>query len=199
MHRGPVPGEPDVADFAGVAGFDGGPDAALVKQPLGVDRPIDFVELPEVQIVGLQPPQAVFQMLLGAPVVAVAALGHEKHLLPAAAVGQCLAHHLFAAPVVIIPSVIKEGHPFVDGFVHDPDRLGFLGQADMVAADSHDRDLFVGTPQPSRRNAGPVVLLHTERFAPESARRQCGHGGLQKIATIQSSRLNVVAHGLAPT
>ncbi|MFQ5417429.1 MAG: hydantoinase/oxoprolinase N-terminal domain-containing protein, partial [Myxococcota bacterium] len=47
------------------AGFDGRLDPAPFEYPFRVDVPVDLVELPEIHAVGLEPPQTVFQVLLG--------------------------------------------------------------------------------------------------------------------------------------
>ena len=53
-----------------------------------------------------------------------------------------LPHHFLAEAFAVSPGVVEEGHAFVDGRVHDADRLGFVAPADaadMGSAEAEDR------------------------------------------------------------
>jgi len=93
------------------------------------------VELPEVDDVGLQAFEAVFEMLPGPLGVAGAVLGHEEDLLAFAVGLEGLAHDGLAAAVVVVPGVVEEVDAVVDGGVHDLDGfLLVLDGADVPAA-----------------------------------------------------------------
>ncbi len=73
-----------------------------------------LMDLPQVQMVGLQPPQRLFQLphgnVFAAPMSAD--LGHHHSVLPLA-FERC-AHNFFTVPIVIIPGIVEE----VDSRIH---------------------------------------------------------------------------------
>ena len=80
-----VAGESDVANQAAFACLEGRLDCtARLKYPLGVVVVVDFVELPEVQIVHAQATQAVVQLCARGLGVPSADFGHQKHIVAAA-------------------------------------------------------------------------------------------------------------------
>ncbi len=119
--------ESQEADFALFLGlqriFDGTP---LVEDPVGIVVVDDLMKLPEVEMIGTQPPQAVFQVLLGVLGGAAAALGHEEDLVAAIALRERLAHAFFADAVVIIPGVVKKRDSLIDGPLDEPNTLAFI-------------------------------------------------------------------------
>ena len=118
-----VAGEPDVAHLAGLPRLQCGLEAALVEHPVRIVVVDHFVELPEVDAIRPETPQAVVEALHRPRVVALAVLRHEKDLV-AAAVGERASHDFFGAAVVIVPAVVEEREPFIDRGVHDADCLG---------------------------------------------------------------------------
>jgi len=102
------------------------------------------VNLPQVEVVGLESPQRLLELPhRDRGVAAVGAdLGHEEHAV--AAVRNRPAHALFADAVVVLPGVVHERHAGVDRLVHDPN--GLANRADLpevIAADAKDGDPIV--------------------------------------------------------
>jgi hypothetical protein len=154
---------------------------------------IDLVELPQVDDVGLQAFQAVFEVLAGALGVAGTVLGHEEDFLALAVHRQGLAHDGLAAAVVIIPGVIEEGHALVDGSVHDLDRfLLVLDAADVPAAQAEDGDLDAGLAQRPRRQSFAVV-----RRGGNGTDAECRGAGQSGVEEIAASSFELV-HGRIP-
>ena len=69
-------GKADVANFALRFGFERGLQQALLVDPLWVVGPSDVVKLPQVNRIGLQPAQALFEVGNRSLGVAARVLGH---------------------------------------------------------------------------------------------------------------------------
>ncbi len=84
-----MPGEPQEADFSLLLGLQCGLDRpARCKDPVGVVVVDDLVKLPEIEMVGAQPSQAVFQMRLRVLGRSAAAFGHQEDLFATVALGK---------------------------------------------------------------------------------------------------------------
>jgi hypothetical protein len=108
-------------------------------------------------VIGLEPLEALLELLHGALGVPGAHLGHQEDLVPVPALER-VPHARLAQAVVVLPGVVEEVDPLVDGAPHDP--LGFLargGDADVVAAEPEDRDLGAGLAEGAVGD--PVPLL----------------------------------------
>ena len=154
------------------------------------------MELPEVDAIGLEPAEAVFQVglcLLGGP---AADLGHEEDLVASAAFGKGLPHPLLGAAVVVVPAVIHEGDPLIDGPLDQPEAsaLGeFLRIGAGVAAQAEQADHLPGLPQRSQGDAsgvGPCGLLGLGR-CDDRRGGKAGRGGLEEFTTTGTR----VVHG----
>ena len=145
----------DVADLPRLLRLKRGLEAAFLDHPIRVAVIHHFVKLPQVEVVGFQTPQAVLEALHGTGVIALAVLGHQENLLALALHGQRIAHPLLRAPVVVIPGVVKEGDPFFDRRMHDPDSFALLLDGSNVpASQAEDGDALLGPAQDTGRNAG---------------------------------------------
>src|SRR3569623_960201 len=96
----------------------------LGKNPVGVVIIDNLVELPEVDMVGLEATETVLKVRLRILCGSSAALGHDERLLATAALGQGLAHPLLGDSVMIIPAIVHEGDPLIDGPLDQPEALG---------------------------------------------------------------------------
>src|SRR2546426_5357898 len=132
-----------------------------------------LVELHEVDGVGLEPAQGLIDLLRRRLPVATVDLGHEKHVV-AIAVAQRLSHADFARPTVVVPAVVEEVDPVVDGRADDAD--GFLLVSlppEVVAAHADQRHHLSGAPKATVGN--PVARSHgrhAHRFRMPCASRQ---------------------------
>ena len=109
-------GEAQVADLPLLERLEPGVDRAfLVEDPVRVVVVAHLVELPEVEVVGPQPPEAVFEAalrVLGGS--ARSTWSSRKTLSRNFPSARGLAHPFLGQAVVIIPGVVEEGDPFVD-------------------------------------------------------------------------------------
>ncbi len=148
------PVKPDVADLAllprPIEGFDHATAREVLRRLVVED---DLVDLPEVEIVGLQAPQRVFELphrdLGVAPVRAD--LRHEEDLV--ATIDDRPAHALLAEPVVVVPGVVEEGDARADGGVHQAHgRLVRLRHAQVPAAQTDARHALSGAAERAHGN-----------------------------------------------
>src|SRR5262249_53329368 len=144
----------------------------------------DLVKLPEVEMIGLQPAQAVFQVGLGVLSGAPAALGHEEDLVASISLRDRLSHPLFGTAVVVVPRVVEEGDSFIDCALDEPDAVVFVGMdATVEAPQSDERDSLPGGSEGAQRYARGVLRasrLGTGRG--ERGRRQTGGACLHEFA-----------------
>ena len=111
-----VAGEAEEADLALLLGLEGELEGTAGREdPVGVVVVVDLVELPEVEMIGPQPAEAVFEVGLGVLGGAAAALGHEEDLVAPASLRDRLAHALLGLAVHVVPGIVEEGDPLVDG------------------------------------------------------------------------------------
>ena len=166
-----VAGEADVAHFALHLGAIQRLDhPALGEMAFGIVVIHAFVHLPQVQMVGVQTSQRLLELAHRhfriAPVRAH--LGHQEHRRPAVANGA--AHATLALAVVVLPRVVEEVDPGIDGGVGDPHRLRHrLDQAQVVATEAQDGDR-VGMP--AERSTRYLCGLATSRSSGHG-RRAC--------------------------
>jgi hypothetical protein len=114
-----------------------------------------LVDLPQVEDVGLQPLQRLFELAHGLPLAAAvrAQLRHEEHLV--APSRQRLPHDFLAAAVVIFPRVVHEGDSAVDRGMHDPDRLLLaLDFAEVIPSQAERRDQLAARAERPSGNSG---------------------------------------------
>ena len=172
--------------FLGLEGvFDRAP---FVKDPVRVVVVDDLVELPEVEMIGSQPAEAVFQVRLGVLGGSAAALGHEENLVTAIPLRDRLSHPFFGAAVVVVPGVVEERDSLIDGALDETDAVVFVGMdAAVVAPQSDHRDGLPGGPEGAQRNSRGVLGM--SRFGSgrgERGRRQAGCPRLDEFAAART-------------
>jgi hypothetical protein len=97
------------------------------------------MKLPEVDVVRLQPAEAVLKMRFRARVVPVANFAHEENLLAAAVHRERLAHDFLGVAVMVIPTIVEEGDAFIKGRMHDANRFGVISYgADVPSSQGND-------------------------------------------------------------
>ena len=137
-----VAGKADEAHFALLLRFAQGFGGAIrANEQLGIVVEGDAVDLPQVEMIGLQPAQRLFQHLHGeASVAAVRAdLGHQEDFVAAAL--QALAHPVFGFAAVVFPAVVEERDAAVDGLLNESNGGGDVGSvAEVMAAEAECRN-----------------------------------------------------------
>ena len=185
-----VAGEAQEADLPLLLGLEGVFDRTPCgEDPVGVVVVDDLVELPEVEMIGAEPAQAVFQVRLGVLGGPAAALGHEEDLVAAVPLRDRLAHALFGAAVVIVPGVVEEGDSLVDRPLDQADAVVFVWMdAAVVASQADHRDGLAGSSERPQGNSRGV--LAASRIRPPArgkrGRRQTGGARLDEFATARA-------------
>src|SRR5687768_6678610 len=110
---------------------------------LGIVVERQLVHRPEIEVVGLQTPQRLLELvhpdLRIAPMRAH--LRHEEDPIPAANEGP--AHALLALSLVILPGVVHERDAGIDGFMDDPRRVLLRRHLpEVIAAESDSRHVL---------------------------------------------------------
>src|SRR5713101_2017662 len=106
-----VSSEADVADLALLFCFQHGFHPATCAHDssrVGVSN--DFVELQQIDMVGLQTAERFLELLSRGLFCPPINLGHEEGPFPVA-VSQCLTHANFTLSAVVVPAVVEEVHP----------------------------------------------------------------------------------------
>src|SRR5262249_32918817 len=139
-----VPGEADKAHLARLPGGNRRfHPAARRKDALRVGHADDFVELDQIDSIGLKKRQRFVDLARGG--LAGAAVGPRRSdNFVAVAAAQRLAHPLLARAAAVIPAVIHEVDAVIDRGANNADALGFAREAEMSAADAHERHLLPG-------------------------------------------------------
>ena len=98
----------------------------------------DFVVLDEIDAVGLQAPQRFVELPGRFRARSAVDLGHEKHAR-AVAVAEHRAHPALALAFVVVPRVVEEGDPAIDGRSDDPirQRLIHVRQGQVPATEAN--------------------------------------------------------------
>ena len=116
----------------------------LAEDAVGIFHANHLVVLDEVDRFNAEPEEALIDLLRGRDLRATVDLRHQKCFL-AMAVLEGFAHPQFAEAIVIIPAVVEEVHPRIEGRADDLDPVGILFRsADVVTADPDARDEFAG-------------------------------------------------------
>jgi transcription elongation factor GreA len=144
-----VAGETNESDFALLFGFAQSLGCAVwPNEQVGIVVPTNAVDLPEVEVIGLQPSQGLLQHFCRQPSFpAVSAdFRHEKDLV--AATFEALAHPVFGLATMVFPAVVEEGDAAIDGFLDDANRGGDIGSvAEVVSAETECRDTDIVTAE----------------------------------------------------
>ncbi len=161
-----VAGETDESRFSLLLGLiEGLQHAAGGVRELGVVVVDDPVDLPEVQVICLEPPERLFEHLQGelpAPPVG-ADLGHQEDLV--APVPECPPEPVLGLAVVVLPAVVEERDTGVHCLVDEPDGVVHGREiAQVVTADTDGRHLDArATQRPPGELAGAGIKALARR------------------------------------
>ena len=148
----------------------------------------DTVNLPQIQMIRLQPRQRLLEHLHRQAAIAPmrADLRHQKNLV--ALPLQRRAHPSFGFSAVIFPAVIEKGHASIDRPMHNVDR-GFLVRclADVMPTQPQRRNFHIRMfpKRPQRNRGGRIWHTHPSVLLDASAWLRGSH-----CATVISPRLH---------
>ncbi len=177
-----MPGEADEADLALllrlIERFD---HAVLREDQIGIVVVDYFVNLPDVQMIGLQTAERFVQHAHGDVLIAPmrADLGHQDHLVAFPLERVAEPHFTFA--VVIIPGVVEEVDSGIDRFGNDAvgDVIAFRA-AQMVSADADGGNAQTGFSQRTLRDLARSLPF---QIVAHEHSRSCNADALDEAAT----------------
>ncbi len=191
-----VPGEPDVTKLARLLRLAHCLQrAALRENPIHIALADDLVELHQIDVIDPQPPERLVDLLRGGRLVASVDLRHQKRFV-AIAVRERFSHANLTHPFMIVPAVVHEIDPAIDGCANEADALLLVAlHADMVATEPDERDFLAGAPERAARHAG--VALRGPQTRAAGHREARGERHFHKIAAphaVSVSRGESLAH-----
>src|ERR1700752_1075664 len=132
-----VAGEPDKTHLARFLGFERGLHAtAFSKDTVWIRISNDFVELQQVNSIGLQSSQRFVELDCCRGFGSAVDLGHQKGPL-AVTVAKGFAHSNFALSAVVVPAVVEKIDSFIDSGSNNPDALCWIALlAQVIPAES---------------------------------------------------------------
>src|ERR1700683_3098487 len=149
-----VSGEADVADlprfFRAEHSFH---TAACTKNLVGIVNADYFVELQQVEVVGLQTAKGLFDLLRGRFFGVAVDFGHQEGLV-AITIEQRFAHAYFTLAIIVVPAVIEEINSAIERGTDDTNAF-LLGRlpAHMPTTEADARNLLAGAAQGAIRNS----------------------------------------------
>src|SRR6266852_7278453 len=143
------------------------------------------MELHQINLIRLQPLQGFVDLTGGGIIGAAVNLGHEEDFLPVAIL-QSLSHAHFASAAIIIPAVVHEGDPTVDGAADNRYTLPFVSLlADVIPAEADGRDFLSSTPQSALGHC--LLCLGHQNLWTCAAQYRSRRGGFQERASAHLS------------
>src|SRR5712692_8514760 len=152
--------EADVANLASLSRLqDGFHRAPFRKNAVGIGVANYFVELEEIDPVGLKAAQRLVDLACSGGFGTPVDLGHEKRFLTIA-VAQRVTHADFTLATVVVPAVIEKIDAFIETRADDANaflRIRLFGE--MIATESYKRNFLFAAAQRSIGNAIPGFRL----------------------------------------
>src|SRR5579859_957341 len=139
------------------------------------------MKLHQVDAIGLQSLQGFVNLPCGGLLGATVYLGHEENLLTVT-VAQSLSHSDFAGAPIIVPAVVHEREPTVDGTADDRNALRFVSLfSDMIPAQADGRDLLSSPPQSALGHS--LISLGHQSLRTCGPQNRGGSGGFHERAS----------------
>src|SRR5579884_304905 len=121
-----VSGESDVANFSCLLRFHSSfHPAARCEDPLRIIHANDFVELQQIDVIGLKAAKRFVDLIAGRFRVAAIDFRHEESFL-AITIAQSLAHANLALSTVVIPAVVEEVDTFIESHSNEADAFALV-------------------------------------------------------------------------
>jgi hypothetical protein len=157
--------EADEANLSLLFGFDQRfGRSARPYEEVRIVREAYAVNLPEVDVVGLKPAQALFKHLGGERAIATMGtdFGHEEGLVTPSL--ETFAEPIFGFAAAILPTTVIEGNAAIQSRMDNLDRgLFILGYTNMMSSGTEGRDPNVGLPKTPEWNVPAsfhATLMH---------------------------------------
>src|ERR1700730_16314465 len=186
--RALVASEPDKTHLARLLRFQYGfHPSVLGKNTVWIRISNHFVELQQVNSIGLQPSQRFVELGRCSGFGSTVDLGHQKGPL-AIAVAQGFAHSNSALSAVVVPAVVEKIDSFIDSGSNNPDALCWVALlAQVITAEPDDRNVFSGAAQRAIWN--PILTIRRCR-RPQRSNHQKGCGSHpDKLSPVETGLL----------
>lgn len=178
--------------FTRLSGFDCGAKTALFNDPFGIVIPVAFVELPKIEVVGLQTRQRFVETAHGSFVVAIAVLRHEEDFVALAIHCKRPSHDVFRHAVEIIPGIVEERETFINCRMHDADRFRFVflrRSSDVPSTQTENGDFDVRASEGAGGNSSSHDGDYTREMLPHRrAVLQSFAGALSAAGLVQGAQ-----------
>ena len=163
--RALMAGETDIADFPGFfCGQYRFQRAAGTEYLFRVGHADDFMELQQVDGLGLQPSHRFFKLLICSFGGMGVDFGHQEDFI-AVAVLQRFPHSDFTGAFVVIPAIVHESNAVINGIAHYPDTFIFAYPgADVKSAQTDSGHFLTGAAQDAQRYFGIWSCFHITTF-----------------------------------
>jgi hypothetical protein len=151
----------DVPDLSGLLRFNQCLNGALLgEDAVWIVLPQDFVELNEIDSIGLQPRQRLFELRPGGLLGPTVDFSHQKCFFSISALGQRVSHPLFTVPVTVVPRVVEKVDTSIERRMNQFNsrilRHGFATQVRAAKADQ--RHALAGlTQRPKQHTAAALA------------------------------------------
>src|ERR1044071_3833891 len=173
--------ETDEADLARFFCFEHCLNAAFRKNAVGIFHAEDFVELHQIHMIGLQAAERFIDLFGNGIAGAAVDFSHQKDSLTIT-ITQGPAHALFAAAIVVIPTIIEKVYSAIDGLANQANAfLVIAGNANMKTSQSDDRDFLAGLPQIAARHF--IIALHCKTMARNASDQSSSDCGGDELAS----------------
>src|SRR6266478_1713882 len=189
--RALVAREANEANFACLLRLqDGFHPSVFGKNAIRVRVANDFVELEQIDPVGLQAAQRLVDLTRGSGFCASVNLGHQKRFF-AVTIAQRIAHADFTLAAVVVPAVVEKIDALIETGADDANAFLWIGLfAEMIAAEPNERDFLFAAAQGAIRNAVPG--LRSRGLLPRVHQQ---YGGCRKPQ--ESPPRNAAVHSVA--
>src|SRR6185295_11640820 len=149
-----VTGKADVAELSRFARLaESGIGAVFVEDAMRILIAEDLVVLDQIDAVGLQATQRLFQLPRSFLFRAAVDFGHQEYFAPVA-VAQRFAHADLTRAIVVVPAVVHKVDAAIDRSANDPDAQLFIHgfETEMPASKTNGRYPFFGAAQGAVRH-----------------------------------------------
>src|ERR1700686_5220774 len=183
--RALVASEPDKTHLARLLRFQHSfPPPVLGKNTVWIRISDHFVELQQLDSIGLQPSQRFVELDGCSGFGSTVDLGHQKGPL-AITVTKGFSHSNFALSAVVVPAVIEKIDSFIDSGSNNPDALCWIALlAQVITAEPDHRNVFPGAAQRAIWN--PILTIRRSKRAQRSGHQKGCGSHTDKLSPVET-------------